>query len=103
MNMPMDATAGKQSRVVDVKTVVVYRAQDGHILHLHEVVTLEGAKPPAPDDVEKTALAHAADRGQRTGVATLHVAPIAFKPETGYRVDPAARKLVEFAMPQRQP
>jgi hypothetical protein len=76
-----------------VTSCVVYD-QKGAIVHVHSVVTVDGAKETPPKEVEKHALEMAADRGLETsGLHALHVHPDQLQPGVRYRVDPASRSL----------
>ncbi len=70
------------------QTCVVYDAQTGRILHVHQVVTLHGGEAPTDHEIESRALALAAnDRRQRSQMRVLHVNPESLSPGERYRVD----------------
>jgi hypothetical protein len=96
MEYPHIVQAGDAPEVTHVQTVLVYRADDGRIVHKHEVVTLAGAAASSDERVAADALEHARRRGHAAdGLAAHHVDGGTLKRNVGYRIDPATRRLIE--------
>ncbi len=87
---------GSTAAVESVKSCVVYSATTGEIHHTHVVVTLEGGHAPNEDAMAKEAVQSYIRQvaGPDPDLHVLHVAPDAFDPSVGYRVDHAAGKLI---------
>jgi hypothetical protein len=85
------------SRPQPAATVVVYDRRTGAILHHHHVSAAPGAEIPDDDQLARFILDHAvhATRRHASDVDCLKVATDAIKPETSYRVDVAAGRLIE--------
>lgn len=89
--------------------VVVYKREDGHIVHVHECVTERGGSHPTQKALGKVALALALqnDRGRNLNaqsMAVLHVPPRSFDDagdEVGFRVDLKRRRLVKVPLKAR--
>ncbi len=80
-----------------VRTCAVFDPSDGRILHLHSVVTLEGAEERSADEIERRALALAAERGIDAGsVGTVHLEPGQLRPGHRYRIDTETKALVRI-------
>jgi hypothetical protein len=82
--------------------VVIYDTGTGHILHIHQCVTIQGAEHPAPETLERDAFAQlsAAQPQATMNVATLHINSGDIKAESLYKVDTVKRAMIE--MPRRQ-
>jgi hypothetical protein len=90
---PNSAPPAKSAR-----SCVLYDADSGRILHIHQSVVLEGGETPADADMERTARELLADRDIKpTKVLALHLPHADFKPRTAYTVDVTKRVLVERA------
>jgi len=80
-------------RPFEVKTFAVYDA-DGAIVHVHSVVTVEGAQETSDAEAEQAALRNAEARGLDTsGLKTLAIDAQEVESGIRYRVDPASRSL----------
>jgi len=87
-------TTGKK-RISSAKSCVVFDKAKGTILHVHHVVTIEGAQETSDSEVEKRALELTKDRGVKASkVGVLLVDPKAFERQVRYRVDVKKRALV---------
>ncbi|MFH8660809.1 hypothetical protein [Streptomyces afghaniensis] len=77
------------------KSCVVFDTSDGRILHIHDVVTIEGGEDTSDEAVARQALQLAAERGVDTrNLDTLHLDPETLESGTAFRVDLQARSLV---------
>jgi hypothetical protein len=80
-------------RPFEVKTYAVYDA-DGVIVHIHSVITVEGAQETSDAEAEQAALKHAEERGLDTsGLNTLAIDGQQVESGIRYRVDPVSRSL----------
>jgi hypothetical protein len=82
--------------------VVIYDAGTGHILHIHQCVTLQGAKHPTLETLERDAFAQLslAQPQATMNTATPHLDSGNMKAESLYKVDTVKRVMIE--MPRRQ-
>src|SRR5262245_49490555 len=85
------------SRPQPAATFVVYDRRTGAVLHHHHVSAAAGAEIPDDDQLARFLLEHAvhATRRHASEVDCLKVAGDAIKPQTSYRVDVAAGRLIE--------
>jgi hypothetical protein len=92
-------STGDMPAVLAIDAVAVYDTANGRVVHLHQVITFEGANRASPDEQVRHALEYAHRlRGTTERLATLHVAD--FKPIRGHcRVDLARQVLVEEPLP----
>ncbi len=97
--MPFQTT-GKR-RIVSAKSCVVYDKVKGRILHVHHVLTIEGAQEASDSDVEKKAVELATSRGIKPAkISVLSVDPKLLESHARYKVDVKKRVLVE--LPRRK-
>jgi hypothetical protein len=83
---------------------VLYDPNSGRILHIHQIIVLEGGDTPTEADVDKTARAVLGERDAESAKAlALHLPHADYKPHTAYTVDVATRTLIERAVPRRRP
>ena len=77
--------------------VVLYEPSTGRIVHMHNVVTVNGGMHPDKNTVEKEALEQLSQTQPsfKEKVALLHVDPSSLKPRTLYKVDTARHVLIE--------
>ena len=88
------ATTGA-ARVRSMKCCVAFDASSGAIVHVHRVITLEGAEETPEREIEETALRYAREVDAQAGeLRVLHVDPQSMKAGVHYVVDPAKRALV---------
>ena len=94
-NTPESQTVGATPKVVANRTIALYDPQDGRIVHMHQVLTLEGARQLDPQQYEREARKHA----QRLGhpVQPLHALHIPdFRPSArALRVDLEKKVLID--------
>jgi hypothetical protein len=80
-------------RVHSIRSFAAFDA-NGKIVHVHTVVTMEGAEETPLAEIEQRALDLAAERGfDRSELATLQLDPAKIEPDVRYRVDPRKRVL----------
>jgi len=60
---PESQTVGATPKVVANRTIALYDPQDGRIVHMHQVLTLEGARQLDPQQYEREARKHAPAAG----------------------------------------
>jgi hypothetical protein len=83
-----------------IRTVVVYDAASGRIVHTHHAVTFAGGKSLSDDELKARALklAHGSLTGSGRRIPTrlevLHVDPTSIAPGVEYKVDPKHRTLL---------
>lgn len=85
-----------QSTAQDIRSVrsVAVFDTEGTIVHVHSVVTVEGADETPDEDIERRALELVAERGlERADLQTLPFGPDDVEDGVRYRVDPASRSL----------
>lgn len=93
-----------QSHVRTIQSYVVFDRSDGKIVHIHDVITLEGAESQSDAEVERRALELVAERGIDTsGLGTMAIGSEAIKPGTRYKVDVQSSTLVELRRETRHP
>jgi hypothetical protein len=98
--MQMDGVTLGRRRDRTVQRVVVYDPADGTIRHIHDVITVEGAEPVSDEEVERRALALAAEHGVRASdVKVLHTPDDDLQPGKRYRIDVASSSVVEIERP----
>ena len=84
-------------------TVAVYDHTNGEIVHMHQVVVLEGGKMISEQEAEKEAMQEAKSRGHDTSkLKTLLDHDHAESPSGAFRVDLARKKLVGLEIPARR-
>lgn len=77
------------------QTYVVFD-QAGTIVHVHSVVTAEGAEQRPRQESERRALELAVERGfDEASLAVVQIDPMQVEPGVRYRVDPASMALRE--------
>ena len=87
-------------RVQSVQSCVVFDSRDGTIVHIHDVVTMEGGEAISDYDVEQRALSLAAERGlDSSTLKTLRIDPEELEPGRLYAVDPDKSALVARSEP----
>jgi hypothetical protein len=87
-------TTGK-TQVRSVRCYVVFNRSDGKILHVHQVVDLEGAAETSDDEGRNKALKLAVGRGaMATAVDVLQVEADSIKPGAHHAVNTLKRSLV---------
>ncbi|MGL5818493.1 MAG: hypothetical protein ACRCYR_13075 [Phycicoccus sp.] len=90
-------TVGRAPRLASVDTIALYDPADGRIVHLHDVLRMEGAEPRPAEDRHRSARETAAELGVAVdGLELLHLEDFAVDPGRAYRVDTARRVLVEL-------
>lgn len=95
--------AGNVPAVAAIDVVALYDPADGHVMHMHHVITLEGAERRPREEQERSARDSADRLGCRGvyGLEVLHVPD--FDPgDKTYSVDPEKRTLVEVSAPSRR-
>jgi len=90
-------SAGNAPSVVSVDVTVIYDSKDGRVAHLHHVITADGATRRTAEDQQRSAREAAARLGVEVdGLELLHLPGFRGTGGKAYRVDVAARKLVEL-------
>jgi hypothetical protein len=96
-------SAGNAPAVLSVDVAVLYDPRNGRVVHMHHVITLDGAERRTRDEHQQSARESALRLGCNIeDLEVLHVAD--FQP-TGktYRVDLGSRALVETPVTPRKP
>ena len=100
----MTGSSNSAPPMKSARSCVLYDSGSGRILHIHQVVVLEGGATPTEAELESTAremlVGHDAGASK---VAALHLGHADFKPRTAYTVDVATKALVERAVKTRRP
>jgi hypothetical protein len=88
-------SVGTALAVESIHAVAVYRKKDGHMCHLHHVITYAGAERRSQQEHERNARSYAEKMGHDpAGLEVLHVPD--FRPfARKYRVDLKRKVLVE--------
>ncbi|MGL5931051.1 MAG: hypothetical protein ACRCY8_19125, partial [Dermatophilaceae bacterium] len=74
-------TVGRVPRLASVDTIALYDPGDGRIVHLHDVLTMEGAEPRSAEDRRRSARETAAELGVAVdGLELLHLEDFAVEP-----------------------
>jgi hypothetical protein len=100
----MSAEPSTDLKITGHTAVVLFDPEAGGIIiHVHQVVTMDGAEQPGREELERDARKHASDLVKRhpgvelpklAKLEALHVDPAELSENEPMRVDVAARKLV---------
>jgi hypothetical protein len=96
-------SAGSAPAVSSMDVTALYDLRDGRVIHMHYVITLEGAERRTREEQQQSARESALRLGCNVeGLAVLHV--VDFQPtDKTYRVDLQTRALVEMPVTPRKP
>ena len=95
---------GATRAVERIRSVVVYDAPSGRVLHTHHAVTFAGGRSSSDEELKARALMLARETVVRRGgtpprqLAALSVDPASLKPGVEYRVDTKRHALVAAAL-----
>jgi len=93
MTQPIDPG----TRPKPLATFVVFKRQTGDILHTHHVSVAPGAIVPTDEEMTRAVLEHAVHTGRchANEVDCVRVDVDELEPKASYRVDVAARRVIE--------
>jgi hypothetical protein len=80
--------------VQSAKCCVVYDANSGDIVHVHNVINLSGAQESDDDEIRQSALQIASSERGRSRLEALLVSPERFDPSVAYQVDLKTGELI---------
>lgn len=88
------------NKPVSNKICVLYDAQDGRVVHTHQVLTMPGGRIVTDEEVEESAKDRAKRAGHDiSGLSALRVAAEDCDCSSQYRVDLATKKLQKVERP----
>ena len=90
---------GKVPKTKSIRSVALFDANDGTILHMHHVMTMEGCEPRNGRDIENDAMRFAKKLGHRTDDLKTIRAPNTVNPFAKYRIDLTNLEFVEISIP----
>ena len=92
---------GKVPKTKSIRSVALYDANDGTILHMHHVLTMEGCEPRDMEEVEKDALRFAKKLGHSVENLKILRAPNTINPFTKYRIDISKLDFIVLPEPRK--
>ena len=98
MRVQTEGTGNAEVR--GIRSGVLFDPSDGTILHVHTVVTMEGAAETSDEELKRRTLTLASDRGiEAQSVDLLYVDPTELEAHPRYRVNPDTRSLEVVRQP----
>ena len=92
---------GKVPKTKSIRSVALFDANDGTILHMHHVMTMEGCEPRDMEEIEKDALRFAKKLGHSVENLKILRAPNTINPFTKYRIDISKLDFIELPEPRK--
>ena len=92
---------GKVPKTKSIRSVAILDANDGTILHMHHVMTMEGCEPRDIDEIEKDAMRFAKKLGHSVENLKILRAPNTINPFAKYRIDIPKLEFIELAEPRK--
>ena len=89
---------GKVPKTKSIRSVALFDANSGTILHMHHVMTMDGCKPRDMEEIEKDAVRFAKKLGHSVENLKILRAPNTINPFTKYRIDVSKLKFIELPM-----
>jgi len=90
---------GKVPKTKSIRSVALYDANDGTILHMHHVMTMDGCEPRDIVEIEKDAVRFAKKLGHNVDNLKILRAPNTINPFAKYRIDVSKLDFVEVSQP----
>jgi hypothetical protein len=90
---------GKVPKTKSIRSVALYDSNDGTIVHMHHVMTVEGCEPRDIVDIENDTLRFAKKLGHNIENLKILRAPESINPFAKYRIDLASMQFVELPSP----
>jgi hypothetical protein len=90
---------GKVPKTKSIRSVALYDANDGTILHMHHVMTMDGCEPRDIVEIEKDAVRFAKKLGHTVENLKILRAPNTINPFAKYRIDVSKSEFVELSRP----
>jgi hypothetical protein len=106
MNYPKESSysqVGKVPKTKSIRSVALYDANDGTILHMHHVMTMEGCEPRDMVDIENDTVRFAKKLGHNVENLKILRAPDSINPFAKYRINLANLEFVELPNPFAKP
>ena len=102
VNYPKQASysqVGKVPKTKSIRSVALYDANDGTILHMHHVMTMEGCEPRDIVDIENDCVRFAKKLGHNIENLKILRAPDSINPFAKYRINLANLEFIELPNP----
>lgn len=93
---------GKVPKTKSIRSVALYDANDGTIVHMHHVMTMEGCQPRDMVDIEKDAVNFAKKLGHIIENLKILRAPDTINPFAKYCVNISSLEFIELSKPSLQ-
>jgi len=90
---------GKVPKTKSIRSIALYDSNDGTILHMHHVMTMEGCEPRDITDIENDTLRFAKKLGHNIENLKILRAPESINPFAKYRIDLVNMQFVELPSP----
>jgi hypothetical protein len=90
---------GKVPKTKSIRSVALYDANDGTILHMHHVMTMEGCESRDIVDIENDTVRFAKKLGHNVENLRILRAPDSINPFAKYRINLANLEFVELSNP----
>jgi hypothetical protein len=90
---------GKVPKTKSIRSVSLYDANDGTVLHMHHVMTMDGCEPRDIVEIEKDAVRFAKKLGHTVENLKILRAPNTINPFAKYRIDVSKSEFVELSRP----
>jgi hypothetical protein len=88
---------GKVPKTKSIRSIALYDANDGTILHMHHVMTMEGCEPRDIVDIENDAVRFAKKLGHNVENLKILRAPDSINPFAKYRINLVNLEFVELS------
>jgi len=90
---------GKVPKTKSIRSIALYDANDGTIIHMHHVMTMDGCEPRDIVDIENDTLRFAKKLGNNIENLKILHAPDSINPFAKYRIDLTNLEFVELPNP----
>lgn len=94
---------GKVPKTKSIRSIALYEPNEGTILHMHHVMTMEGCEPRDIVDIENDAVRFAKKLGHSVENLKILRAPESINPFAKYRINLANLEFVELPNPITKP
>ena len=93
---------GKVPKTKSIRSVALFDANDGTILHMHHVMTMEGCEPRTWKKLKKMLLRFAKKLGHSVENLKTMRAPNTINPFAKYRIDVSKLEFIELPEPRKR-
>ena len=93
---------GKVPKTKSIRSVALFDANDGTILHMHHVMTMDGCEPRDMEEIEKDAVRFAKKLGHFVENLKTLRAPNTINPFAKYRIDVSKLEFIELSEPRKR-